>query len=458
MREVNLLDTSIDLKIVLAGPPRAGKTGILRRLYEQTHRRLRSTLTSYVDPDGDTLYFDHVRIVYGRAQNRWINLDVYTAPGSPGLAHRRRQALMLADAVVFVTGTGDIPAEKSKTIFQEITRHLAADILRTNTLPILTLSADGDGSRETSLLRECAGRKPGGIGVDYSIVPGGDDVWGVMHRATALALEAGGITRYRRYAVENRRARDAAGTERVLDNRRSPLAGGRDPGRRASAFSTSGNVVHIDPSRPEFFRVLADTFDRRGRLRLAHKYHHRAKSLVRIEGGGIVTRVVTGEAKNPMTARDRSRALTMTRRFIAEGDVRRAMRALRMVSAGAPETYETLIVIKHLAWVKILSGRGETGFNSLSRLASRFLGMGYHREAAALFRRVLIVRPGSLECLLGASAAMEAMGRNADSLAYLLSARRVMDDGRIQVGRSDVDKKVGELEKLVFARSIAGQG
>jgi len=99
MREVNLLDTSIDLKIVLAGPPRAGKTDILRRLYEQTDRRFRSTLTSYVDPDGDTLYFDHLRIVYGRTRDKWINIDVYKAPGTPERMHRRRQTLMLADAV-----------------------------------------------------------------------------------------------------------------------------------------------------------------------------------------------------------------------------------------------------------------------------------------------------------------------------------------------------------------------
>ncbi|MBN1881423.1 MAG: hypothetical protein JW885_04550 [Deltaproteobacteria bacterium] len=458
MREVNLLDTSIDLKIVLAGPPRAGKTGILRRLYKQTDKRFRSTLTSYVDPDGDTLYFDHLRIVYGRAGNRWINIDVYTAPGSPELVHRRRQTLMLADLVVFVSGADGIPRHDAEAVFQEITRHLTADTLRTNSFPILFLCTDGDGvviqppSRRTDIRRSCD------IKEKCCVIPGGRDVWCAMHEAVNMALEGRGITRYRRYEVENMRFRWIGATERVLDDRRSPLSTDCDSGRDGLAFSSSGNIVRIDPARPEFFRILADTFDRRGSLHLANKYHNRARSLMRIEGGGIVTRVVSGEAKNPMTARDRNRALTMTREFIAKCDIRRAMRALRMVSAGAPETYETLMVIKYLAWIKIRSGRGETGLNSLARLAGRFMGMGYHHEAAALFRRVLRTRPGSLECLLGASMAMEGMGRIVDSLAYLFSARRVMDDGKIRVGRSDVDKKIDEIERLVHTRSIARQG
>ena len=458
MREVNLLDTSIDLKIVLAGPPRAGKTGILRRLYEQTDKRFRSTLTSYVDPDGDTLYFDHLRIVYGRARNRWINIDIYTAPGSPELVQRRRQTLMLADAAVFVSGTCETFRHDAEAVFQELTRHLAADTFQTKNFPILSLFTDGDGSKDKPHTRQYDGHRPRNIKEKCCIMPGERDVWRAMHEAVDMALEARGISRYRRYEVENRRFRRGRATERVLDDRRSPASKDCDSGRYAPAFSTSGNVVRIDPARPEFFRILADTFDRRGSLSLASKYHNRARSLVRIEGGGIVTRVVTGEAKNPMIARDRNRALTMTREFIAEGDIRRAMRTLRMVSAGAPETYETLMVIKHLAWIKIRAGRGETGLNSLARLASRFMGMGYHREAVALFRRVLSKRPGSLECLLGASVAMEGMGRIADSLAHLLSARRVMDDAKIRVGRSDVDKKIGEIEKLVHTQSIARQG
>lgn len=458
MREVNLLDTSIDLKIVLAGPPRAGKTKILRRLYEQTDKRFHSTLTSYVDPDGGTFFFDHLRIVYGRTRNRWINIDIYTAPGAPELVHLRRQTLMLADAVVFVTGTGDFHRPDTEAVFQELIRHLSTDTLYTGDFPILTLFADNDGPKDRPLPWRFDGRRPGGIREKCCIVPGWCDVWRAMHEAAEMALEARGVGRYRRYKVENRSFPGASATERVLDDRRSPAAGEYDPGRHGLVFSTSGNVVRIDPARPEFYRILADTFGRRGSLSLANKYHAHARSLVRIEGGGIVTRVVTGDGKNPMIARDRSRALTMTRERIAAGDIRRAMRILRMVSTGAPETYETLIFIKHLAWIKILSGRIETGLNSLARLAGRFMGMGYHREAAALFRRVLVKRPDSLECLLGASMAMEGMGRIADSLAYLQSARRVMDDGKIRVGRSDVDKKIGELEKLVNTRSLARQG
>jgi len=458
MREVNLLDTSIDLKIVLAGPPRAGKTKILRRLYEETDKRFRSTLTSYVDPDGGTLYFDHLRILYGRARNRWINVDVYAAPGSPELIHRRRQSLMLADAVVFVSGDGDIGKPDIDAAYREITRHLAADTLRAGSFPILFLFTDGDGLKDRLRTRQRDGRRPGGIRKKYSFVSEGREVWRAMHEAADMALEARDIGRYRRYDVENRDIEGATATERVLDDRRSPASDKCDRGRHSLTFSTSGNIVRIDPARPEFFRILADTFDRRGSLSLANKYHAHARSLVRTEGGGIVTRVVTGDGKNPMIARDRSRALTITRECIAAGDIRRAMRTLRMVSAGAPETYETLIIIKHLAWIKILSGKSETGLNSLARLAVRFMGMGYYREAAALFRRVLIKRPGSLECLLGASMAMEGMGRNADSLAYLQSARRVMDDGKIRVGRSDVDRKIGEIEELVNTRSVARQG
>lgn len=458
MREVNLLDTSIDLKIVLAGPPRAGKTRILRRLYEQTDKKFRSTLTSYVDPEGGTLYFDHLRIVYGRAQNRWINIDIYTSPGAPELAHLRRQTLMLADAVVFVSGAADIPRHDAGSVFHEITRCLSTDTLHTKDFPILSLFPDTDGVKDRPLPRRFDGRRSSGIKERCCVVPRGRDVWHTMHEAAGMALEARGVGRYRRYAVETRSVPGAAATERVLDDRRSPALRGHDPGRHGLVFSTSGNVVRIDPARPEFFRILADTFGRRGSLSLANKYHAHARSLVRIEGGGIVTRVVTEDGKNPMIARDRSRALTMTRECIAAGDIKRAMRTLRMVSTGAPETYETLIIIKHLAWIKILSGRRETGLNSLARLAGRFMGMGYHREAAALFRRVLIKRPDSLECLLGASMAMEGMGRITDSLAYLQGARRVMDDGKIRVGRSDVDKKIGELEKLFHARSLARQG
>ena len=329
MREVNLLDTSIDLKIVLAGPPRAGKTKILRRLYKQTDKRFRSTLTSYVDPDGDTLYFDHLRIVYGRANNRWINIDVYTAPGSPELVHRRRQTLMLADAVVFVPGTGDISLYDTEAVYQEIIRHLNADTLGTKNFPILFLTTGDDGSEDRPHARHCDGNLSGNIRGKYFFMPGGHDVWSAMHEAAGMALEARGITRYDCYEVENRRPRGLRATERVLDDRRFAAFEDRNPGRHSLAFSTSGNIVRIDPARPEFFRILADTFDRRGSLSLANKYHDRARSLVRIEGGGIVTRVVTGEGKNPMITRDRSRALTMARECIETGNTRRAKRTLR---------------------------------------------------------------------------------------------------------------------------------
>jgi tetratricopeptide (TPR) repeat protein len=79
----------------------------------------------------------------------------------------------------------------------------------------------------------------------------------------------------------------------------------------------------------------------------------------------------------------------------------------------------------------------------------------YH-EALSLFYRVLSARPESLECLLGSGNSLEAMGRYADALVYFKKAQRVMNEGKIVVGRSDVSQKINLLtEKITAAQNRA---
>jgi tetratricopeptide (TPR) repeat protein len=191
---------------------------------------------------------------------------------------------------------------------------------------------------------------------------------------------------------------------------------------------------------------------------MARKYRHRAVRHRDIDGGRVNIRISDGESASPINNLERSRYLSAARLFLKRGDTDRGQRAIKAAAVGTVDPREHLMIMKRLAEIKLAAGNQEEALNSFSRLANRFAAVHLNREALSLFRRVLAVRPESLECLLGSGNALEALGRYCDALAYFRKAQKVMNEGKIVVGRSDVIRKIDFLTKKIESARRASDG
>jgi tetratricopeptide (TPR) repeat protein len=442
---LNLHNTDVNLKIVIVGPERSGKTSIITYLTLNTKKQFRSHLTSYANPVGRTTFFDHLRITFGMVGDRRVNVDLFTAPGSPYLSARRKKVLYLADGVVFAldsSGQGKVSNLKAAA---EFISWLRSDGMRPSRFPVVYLYHKDDLKNRSSLRifkrLFSLSRVPMIHGSSYE----GRGIWETLNTAVRVALSFKGKKLTRAFSIHE----DVPVTMREFDDIYKAYY------LRKAAFefdrhlSFGQRIFRIDPCSEDFLLALSEAFERQGRFEKAHKYRKWASRQRSVEDPGTAIRILDAESKNPINTFERSRYLTAARLFIEQGHAERAQKAVRAAVAGQEDLYSHLILMKRLAEMKLSAGRQEEALNSFSRIANRFAGAGFHRQALCLFYRVLSVRPRSLECLLGCANALEALGRYIDALSYFRMVQQLMNEAKIVVGRSDVKRRIDALSKRI---------
>jgi hypothetical protein len=99
---INRQRQEISVKIVYYGPPFAGKTTNLERLFATTNPARRSDLTSMKNSEDRTLFFDFLQIELGKIGGLTPRFNLYTVPGQVMYEATRQIVLRGADVVVFV--------------------------------------------------------------------------------------------------------------------------------------------------------------------------------------------------------------------------------------------------------------------------------------------------------------------------------------------------------------------
>ncbi len=472
MIRVNLLNTDIDIKIVITGPEQSGKTSIITYLYLNIKRKFRSSLTSYSNLVGRTLFFDHLRILYGRVGNRRLILNIFTVPGAPTLSSRRKDLLYLSDAVIFVFNSNKKARLKSLRSRLEMTGTLRSFGIKPSRFPIAYFDHKSEPQvsspgRFGGLLRRLIKAfiwffgifrswlgQPYGPPVFYGSAYEG---WGVLEAldgVVGLTLNRRGEKQIKRFNIRT----EVPVTMDEFDDIFKRYHIRRAAFEYDSYVSLGRKVIRIDPSEKGFLLALSDAFEREGRHDKARKYRLWAIRSKEDEGGGINFRVVDDQKLNPIYVFERTRYLAAARKFMEEGETKKAINAVRDAASATQDPYKVLMLLKTLAEMKIRVGKTKEGLNSLTRLAGRFISQGYYKQALSLYYYVLRHRPNSLDCLLGAGRALEEMDRIADALEFLQRAKDVMSEGRIFVGRSDVAKRTAILKKKMMILKRARDG
>ena len=454
MIRLNLHDTDINLKIVIMGPERSGKTSIITYLALNTKKQYRSPLTSYANPVGRTTFFDHLRISPGMVGDKRVNVNLFTVPGSPALSVRRKKALYLADGVIFTldsSGPGKVNNLKAAA---EFISWLRSDGVRPSRFPIVYLYHKDDLKNRSSLRLFkklfSLSRAPMINGSAYE----GRGIWEALNTAVKIVLSSGGKKLSRKFSIRE----DVPVTMREFEDIYKTYY------RRKAAFefdrhpSFGQKVIRVDPGSEDSLLALSEAFERQGRIEKAHKYRQWAHHRHSIENPGTAIRIMDAESKNPVNNFERSRYLTSARLFAQQGNSERAQKALRAAAAGTEDLHDHLILMKRLAEMKRSAGRHEEALNSFSRIANRFAAAHFHRQALCLHYRVLSVRPRSLECLLGCANSLEALGRFVEALNYFKTVQQLMNEAKIVVGRADVKRRIDLLTKKIVDTQKASDG
>lgn len=453
MVRINLLDPEVTLKIVIMGPERSGKTAVITYLALNAKKKFRSSLTSYSNLVGKTVFFDHLRISFGKAEGRRIAVDLFSVPGNKVLSSRRKKVFSLADGVIFTLDSSTQGRINNLKAAAEFISWLRADGIKPSRFPVIYLYHKDDLKNRSSLrvFRRLfrLSRAPEIHGSAYE----GYGIWETVEAAVKAALSAKGMKLERTFAFKE----EIPVTMKEFDDVYKAYYLRKAEFEFDENLSLRKKIIRIDPSTEGFFIALSKAFERQGDHERAHKYYNRAVRQRNAEEGRINIKISEVESKNPINTFERARYLTAARIFMEHREIEKAKRAVKAAVAGAADPFQHLMLMKKLAELKIAGGKHEEALNSFSRLANRFAGAGLHHEALSLFYRVLSARPESLECLLGSGNTLEAMGRFADALAYFKKAQRVMNEGKIVVGRSDVARKINLLtEKITAAQKASG--
>jgi len=445
MIRLNLHNTDVNLKIVILGPERSGKTSIITYLALNIRRQFRSPLISYANPVGRTTFFDHTRVTFGMVGDKRVNIDLFTAPGSPYLSARRKKVLYLADGAIFALDSSGPAKVNNLKAAAEFISWLRSDGIRPSRFPIVYLYHKDDLKNRSSLRifkrLFSLSRAPMINGSSYE----GRGIWEAFNTAVKLALSCRGKKLTRAFSIRE----DVPVTMREFDDIYKAYH------LRKAAFefdrhlSFRQKVFRIDPSSEDFLLTLSEAFERQGELEKAHKYRQWASRQRSVENPGTAIRIVDAESKNPINAFERSRYLTAARLFTGQGHTDRAQKAVRAAVVGQEDLYSHLMLMKRLAEMKLSAGRREEALNSFSRIANRFAGANFNRQALCLFYRVLSVRPRSLECLLGCANALEALERYVDALGYFRMVQQLMNEAKIVVGQADVKRRIDTLSKRI---------
>ena len=384
-------------------------------------------------------------ITFGMTENKRIHVDLFTAPGSPYLSSRRKKVLYLADAVIFTLDSSAQGKVNNLKAAAEFMSWLRLDGIRPSRFPIVYLDHKNDVKNRSSLRLFkrlfSLSRAPLFHGSCYE----GKGIWETLDTAVRTALSYKGKKLTRTFPVRE----EVPVTMREFDDIYKSYY------LRKAAFefdrhlSFGQKVFKVDPCSEDFLLTLSDAFERRGKVEKAQKYRQWASRQRNNENPGTSIKIVDKDSKNPINTFERSRYLAAARIFIEKGQGDRAQKAVRAAIAGEDNLYHHLLLMKRLAEMKLRMGRREEALNSFSRIANRLAAAGYNRQALCLFYRVLSVRPRSLECLLGTANVLEAMDRYVDALGYFRTVQQIMNEAKIVVGRTDVQRRIDTICKRI---------
>ncbi len=124
MALVDIEERQVTFKIVYCGPPLAGKTTNLNKLYEIVHAENRGRLMTLEGTGDRTIFFDLLPLFF-QVSGLSVRIKVYTVPGQPAHQMTRRAVLRGADGVVFVADSGRELAAQNKHSYRELTNNLA---------------------------------------------------------------------------------------------------------------------------------------------------------------------------------------------------------------------------------------------------------------------------------------------------------------------------------------------
>ncbi|MCP4446013.1 MAG: hypothetical protein GY811_11800 [Myxococcales bacterium] len=137
MAIVDTDERQLTLKIVYCGPPLAGKTTNLTKLYEIVHEGNRGRLMT-LDGAGDrTLFFDLLPLFF-QISGVSVRIKVYTVPGQAAHQMTRRAVLRGADGVVFVADSGPGQAPHNRQSYRELKDNLDLLGARSGAVALIT--------------------------------------------------------------------------------------------------------------------------------------------------------------------------------------------------------------------------------------------------------------------------------------------------------------------------------
>ena len=123
MAIVDILERQLTLKIVYCGPPLAGKTTNLTKLYEVVHEGNRGRLMTLAGSGDRTLFFDLLPLFF-QVSGLAVRIKVYTVPGQAVHQMTRRAVLRGVDGVVFVADSAAGQAANNRVAYQELKENL----------------------------------------------------------------------------------------------------------------------------------------------------------------------------------------------------------------------------------------------------------------------------------------------------------------------------------------------
>lgn len=120
---IDMAERQLTFKFVYCGPPLAGKTTNLTKLYEFVDDKNRGRLMTLDGSDDRTLFFDLLPIFF-RVSGLSVRIKVYTVPGQPAHRMTRRAVLRGVDGVVFVADSDPSHSIENALSYQELMANL----------------------------------------------------------------------------------------------------------------------------------------------------------------------------------------------------------------------------------------------------------------------------------------------------------------------------------------------
>ncbi len=123
MAIIDAQERQLTMKIVYCGPPLAGKTTNLTKLYELVRAGSRGRLMTLEGQGDRTLFFDLLPLFF-QVSGLAVRIKVYPVPGQPAHQMTRRAVLRGVDGVAFVADSRPEQAAPNRYAFRELTENL----------------------------------------------------------------------------------------------------------------------------------------------------------------------------------------------------------------------------------------------------------------------------------------------------------------------------------------------